>query len=106
MRSVSTSMLLWTVSPEEFAADGGATLPSPVDGDLSQLFYDVVLHDVRARRFLLEVVGADHVLQGSNDAGMDSVDGAALVNELDPPDKDRDRVVVGNSATLYSLPQR
>lgn len=78
----------------------------PVGDYISNLYYDFVLHDVRARRFLLEVAGVDHVLLGSNYAGMDSVDGLALVEELGLPDQDRARVIGGNAVKLYKLPQR
>lgn len=85
---------------------GGMDLPRPVEDYFTQFYYDFVLHDARARRFLLEVVGTDHVLQGSNYAGMDSVDGAALVNDLNLPEVDRDRILGGNAVKLYNLPAK
>lgn len=78
----------------------------PVEEYLQQLYFDLVLHDVRARRLLLDVAGTDHVLLGSNYAGMDSVDGFALVNELELPEQDRSRIVGENAEKLFKLAVR
>jgi predicted TIM-barrel fold metal-dependent hydrolase len=75
----------------------------PIAEYLGNLYFDILLHDVRARRLLIEVAGIDHVLLGSNYAGMDSVDGLAFVEELDLPDGDRMRVVSDNAAALFKL---
>lgn len=90
---------------EEFLKLDDDRIPKkPIGEYLSNLYFDFVLHDVRARRFLLEVAGTDHVLLGSNYAGMDSVDGQALVNELDLSEEDRTRIIGGNAVQLYKLP--
>ena len=48
-------------------------------------------------------MGIDHVMLGSNYAGMDSVDGLAFIDELDLPDEDRMRVVGENAKQLFNL---
>jgi aminocarboxymuconate-semialdehyde decarboxylase len=75
----------------------------PVTDYLRNLYFDIILHDVRARRLLLEVAGPSHALLGSNYAGMDSVDGIAFINELELPERDRLQVVRENALELFRL---
>lgn len=70
---------------------------------IANIYFDMVLHDLRARRLLLEVAGTDHVMMASNYAGMDSVDGLALLNELELGETDHARIAGKNAATLFKL---
>jgi predicted TIM-barrel fold metal-dependent hydrolase len=88
----------------EISDDSAAKRPTA--DYLANLYFDILLHDVRARRLLLEVAGIDHVLLGSNYAGMDSVDGLSFVEELNLPDNDRMRVVCENAMALFKLGRR
>lgn len=78
----------------------------PVVEYFEHLYFDCLLHDVRARRLLLEVAGIDHVMMGSNYAGLDSVDGIALVEELGLPEEDRARLIGGTAKRLFKLGNR
>jgi aminocarboxymuconate-semialdehyde decarboxylase len=72
---------------ERFAAIAAdARAQRPVKDYLSNFYFDVLVHDVTARRFLLDVMGEDNLLVGDNFKGMDSADGFAFVDEmgLDP----------------------
>ncbi|HKS47023.1 MAG TPA: amidohydrolase family protein [Amycolatopsis sp.] len=75
----------------------------PVVEYFQHLYFDCLLHDVRARRLLLDVAGIDHVMMGSNYAGLDSVDGIALVKELNLPEQQQTRLIGGNAKRLYKL---
>ena len=75
----------------------------PVADYFQHLYFDCLLHDVRARRLLLDVAGIDHVMMGSNYAGLDSVDGIALVNELDLSPEDRSLLIGGTAERLFKL---
>lgn len=74
-----------------------------VEEYFANLYFDLVVHDVRARRLLVEVAGSDHVLLGSNYAGMDSVDGAALVEELALPEADQQAIRGLNAKRVFKL---
>lgn len=52
-------------APPELAEDGG------FEARLRRLWFDALLHDDRALRFLAEVVGDDHLVPGTNFAGWD-----------------------------------
>lgn len=93
---------------EEFLKlEGENRNPKNHVGDyFKNLYFDFVLHDARARQLLLDVAGTDHVMLGSNYAGMDSVDGLALVDELNLSDIDADRVKGETAESLYKLAVR
>ncbi|MEI4563226.1 amidohydrolase family protein, partial [Klebsiella pneumoniae] len=66
--AIGRSDRAWKVRPE---AHGCAHAPSSY---LSKLWFDTVVHDERALRWLVEVAGADRVLLGSDfpfDMGLD-----------------------------------
>ncbi|MGF2047099.1 amidohydrolase family protein, partial [Enterococcus gallinarum] len=58
--AIGRSDRAWKVRPE---AHGCAHAPSSY---LSKLWFDTVVHDERALRWLVEVAGADRVLLGSD----------------------------------------
>lgn len=70
---------------------------------IDNLYFDAVVHDVRARRLLVDVMGAEHVLLGSNYAGMDSVDGRKLVDELGLPEADQAAIRGENAKRIFKL---
>jgi aminocarboxymuconate-semialdehyde decarboxylase len=67
------------------------------------LYLDIILHDARARQLLVDVMGPDHVLYGSNYAGMDSVDGISFLNQLELSDNDRLQIARQNALDLFKL---
>ncbi|HJP58381.1 MAG TPA: amidohydrolase family protein, partial [Gemmatimonadaceae bacterium] len=87
---------------EEFLKlEGDKRNPKNHVGDyFNNLYFDFVLHDARARKLLLDVAGTDHVMLGSNYAGMDSVDGGALVDSLNLSDVDANRIKGENAEQL------
>jgi aminocarboxymuconate-semialdehyde decarboxylase len=86
----------------EIAEDSKAA--KPVAEYLRQLYFDIILHDLRARQLLVDVAGPDRLLLGSNfGVGMDSVDGVAFLEELKLPDGDRLQIARSNAYELFKL---
>jgi aminocarboxymuconate-semialdehyde decarboxylase len=70
---------------------------------LKNIYFDCIVHDVRARRLLVEFMGADNVLVGSNYAGWDEFDGFKAIGELDLAPADRDKIMGGNAARIFNI---
>jgi len=93
--AIGRSDRAWHVRPE---AHGCASPPSSY---LSRIWFDTVVHDPRALRWLVEVAGADRVLLGSDfpfDMGLD--DPVALVRAAGLPDDDVRAILGANAADL------
>lgn len=73
-------------------------------GDYQANFYlDVLVHDVRARQFLVEFWGADRLVAGTNFRGWDEIAGFDSVEELDLSTEDRQKIIGGNAVSLFKL---
>jgi len=93
--AIGRSDRAWNVRPE---AHGCAHAPSSY---LSKLWFDTVVHDERALRWLVEVAGADRVLLGSDfpfDMGLD--DPAAFVRGAGLDDAAVEAILGGNAEAL------
>jgi aminocarboxymuconate-semialdehyde decarboxylase len=93
--AIGRSDRAWAVRPE---AHGCAQAPSTY---LSRLWFDTVVHDARALRSLVEVVGADRVVLGSDfpfDMGLD--DPVADVRAADLSDDTVEAILGGNAEAL------
>lgn len=75
----------------------------PLEEYLDAFYFDNLVHDVRARAFLVEWMGAGRILVGDNFGGLDSVDGFAFVDELSLSDSDRELIYWKNAAALFDL---
>jgi aminocarboxymuconate-semialdehyde decarboxylase len=78
----------------------------PLDEYLSNIYFDILVHDVRARRLLLDVAGPDQLLVGSNFGGWDAMNGFALLDELELDDKSKRKISGENAAKLFHLAAR
>lgn len=93
--AIGRSDRAWTVRPE---ARGCAHAPSTY---LSKLWFDTVVHDERALRWLVEAAGADRVLLGSDfpfDMGLD--DPVGFVRGAGLSDAETSVILGGNAAEL------
>lgn len=93
--AIGRSDRAWRVRPE---AHGCAHAPSSY---LSKLWFDTVVHDERALRWLVEVAGADRVLLGSDfpfDMGLD--DPAAFVRGAGLDEAAVEAILGGNAEAL------
>jgi aminocarboxymuconate-semialdehyde decarboxylase len=77
-------------------------LKSP-DAYRANIFYDCLIHDVRARKFLIDTVGVDQVLVGDNYMGWDAVDGFAMIDELNLAKADEEKIMGLNAARIFNL---
>ena len=77
-------------APDALRADGA------FDDRLRRLWFDALVHDARALRFLADVVGDEHLVAGTNFAGWDE--------GRPPPGEWRERLS-GNARRLLRLPE-
>jgi aminocarboxymuconate-semialdehyde decarboxylase len=73
---------------------------------LKMMYFDTVTYHAPAARLVLDTVGADHVLYGSDAPPLTSLKPRAirLVEDLDLPARERDAVFWRNAARLLKLP--
>jgi aminocarboxymuconate-semialdehyde decarboxylase len=75
------------------------------EASLSRLYYDSITHAPRALQFLIDTVGADHVLLGSDyPFDMGNLDCVARVDALAAPQEVRDTVLGKRAAELLQPP--
>lgn len=79
------------------------TARKPLREYLQNVYFDILLHDVAARQFLVDFAGADQLVVGSNFGGWDSVNGFALLDEMDLSDEQRRKIGGENAAALFGL---
>jgi aminocarboxymuconate-semialdehyde decarboxylase len=78
----------------------GAT--RPFDDYFARLYFDTVIHDERALTYLVDTVGADHVLHGTDyPADMGSISQVPVIRNLSGlNDQDKDAILGGNALRL------
>ncbi len=89
----------YSVQPE-----AQARLRQSPDQSLARFYFDTVTHDPRVLRGLVDAVGAEHVLLGSDypfDMGTDHP--TEVVQALNLPPADEARILGGNSAQLLGI---
>ena len=70
---------------------------------LPNVWFDILIRDLAARRFLLDFAGAHRLVVGDNDGGWDALDGFALLDELALDEETRARSAGANAAELFGL---
>ena len=73
-------------------------------GYLKRLYFDSIVHSVAALQYLVEVVGADRVVIGTDyPMGMGDFDPVSKVTRLDISDAERRQILGSNAAQLLNL---
>ena len=75
----------------------------PLREYLPNFYFDNLVHDVAARKFLVDWMGYDNVLVGDNYQGLDSADGFAFVEEMGLPSVESEAISGGNAARLFGI---
>ena len=75
----------------------------PFEDYLTSFYFDTIIHDARARRYLYEIVGADNLIVGSNWAGWDWVDGFAFAEDMTDDPDELARIMGGNAREIFDL---
>lgn len=70
------------------------------------IFYEILVHDLNARKFLVDFAGADQLVVGDNFGGWDAAQGFELLDELALPAEDHAKIAGGNAAKLFGLDAR
>ena len=70
---------------------------------LKNFYFDTLIHELAARKYLVDWMGADNLVVGDNHGGMDSVDGFAFVDEMELDTVSADKIKGGNSRALFKL---
>lgn len=79
-------------------------LKQPPEQSLGRLYYDTITHSKRALEFLIDSVGPDHVLLGSDyPFDMGNLDCVARVEALSAPPEVRDTVLGGRAKQLLAM---
>ncbi|HWH25037.1 MAG TPA: amidohydrolase family protein [Pseudolysinimonas sp.] len=81
----------------------GVRALKPVEEYRDNVYYELLLHDLRSRRFLVDFAGSDRLLVGDNFGGWDESNGFEMLEELGLPEKDRDLIAGGNAIRLFKL---
>jgi aminocarboxymuconate-semialdehyde decarboxylase len=67
------------------------------------VFYEILVHDLAARQFLVDFAGADQLVVGDNFGGWDHADGFAMLDELTLTPEDKEKISSGNAIKLFGL---
>jgi len=70
---------------------------------LSNFYFDILVHDLGAREFLLEFMGSDNLVVGSNFGGWDAANGFAMLDELDLDAETHRKIAGENARRLFGL---
>jgi aminocarboxymuconate-semialdehyde decarboxylase len=75
----------------------------PLREYLSSFYFDLLIHDVEARKFLVHWAGADQIIVGDNYDGIDSADGFQFLDELGLPEREKEMISSTTAMSLFHL---
>jgi aminocarboxymuconate-semialdehyde decarboxylase len=75
----------------------------PLHEYLGNISFDILVHDLAARRLLVDFAGADQLVVGSNFGGWDAMDGFELLHELTLDPEAHRKISGANAVDLFGL---
>ena len=81
----------------------GVRCRRPPSEYLDNFYFDALVHDPRARRLLVDVVGVDHVVWGSNFGSPQDKADPRFLDDIGLTDDERARILGGNAWELFKL---
>jgi len=85
-------------------ADLKKVIPDKPSEYLKKLYFDSIVHSVAALQFLVQVVGADRVVVGTDyPMAMGDFESVSKVKQLDLADGEREKILGGNAARALNL---
>jgi aminocarboxymuconate-semialdehyde decarboxylase len=78
----------------------------PIREYRSNVYFDILVHDLAARRLLLDFAGPEQLVIGDNYGGWDAADGVALLDELELAPDEKEMIGGTNAAALFKLAPR
>jgi aminocarboxymuconate-semialdehyde decarboxylase len=85
-------------------ADLKKVIPQKPSAYLKKLHFDTIVHSVAALQYLVNVVGADRVVVGTDyPMAMGDFEPVRKVKQLDLADADREKILGGNAARALNL---
>lgn len=76
----------------------GGTLARPLEEYFRQLWFDTCVHDPRALRYLIDIVGVDRVVLGTNYPGWDHFPGWEVIRKMDGLTEEQKQAILGRNA--------
>jgi aminocarboxymuconate-semialdehyde decarboxylase len=85
-------------------ADLKKVIPQKPSEYLKKLYFDTIVHSVAALQYLVQVVGADRVVVGTDyPMAMGDIESVSKVKQLDLADTEREKILGGNAARVLNL---
>ncbi len=85
-------------------ADLQKSMPQKPSAYLKRLYFDTIVHSVAALQYLVQVVGADRVVIGTDyPMGMGDFDAVSKVMQLELSDRERGQILSDNAARALNL---
>ncbi len=78
----------------------------PLNEYRENVFYEILVHDLAARKFLVDFAGTDQLVVGDNFGGWDEADGFAMLDELQLPADEHEKISSLNAIKLFGLANR
>lgn len=77
----------------------------PLREYLKNFYFDIIVHDLKAREFLVDFMGVDNLLVGSNYMGWDAVNSFEFAEQLNLSEEDKAKITGGTAIKLFKLDQ-
>ena len=84
----------------------GVRSKRPVEDYLHNFYFDALVHGVKARRFLVDIVGADNIVWGSNYGSTQDHAGLEFLDDIGLTDAEKAKIKGQNAVKLFHLDRR